>query len=140
MSSKAKLAIVAVGFICTAAVLWMAAGGHRSLPTLTYSRFLEEVRARQVASVIVIGGNSGAIRATCRLRDGKTVETVLPSDYRDALAVMQDKMVNVEIRDSSAEPLRLFMNATPFFLLLGLWIVLLMSGKFPNGPRRRIFP
>ena len=139
MNSKAKAAIIAVVLTCLAGVLWIAADGRSSAATLTYSQFLEQVRAGQVASVIVIGGNSGAIQATCRLKDGNTVRTVLPSDYRDALVVMQDKMVNVEIRDSSAGPLRLLMNATPFFLLLGVWVILLMTRKFPNGPRQSIF-
>ncbi|MBI3683888.1 MAG: hypothetical protein HY235_26230 [Acidobacteria bacterium] len=83
--------------------------------------------------MVVIGGNSGAIPAICRLKGGNTVRTVLPSDYRDAMVEMQDKAVNVEIRESSSGPLRLFINATPFFLLLGVWIFLLIR-KFPNGP------
>jgi ATP-dependent Zn protease len=71
------------------------------------------------------------------LKDGKTVRTVLPSDYRDAVAAMQDNMVNVEIRDSSSGPLRLFINATPFLLLFGVWIFLMR--KAPDGPRRGIW-
>jgi hypothetical protein len=84
--------------------------------------------------VIVTRSNSGAVEATCRLKDGKTVRAVLPSDYRDALVAMQDKLVNIEIRNSSSGPFSLLINATPFFLLLGVWIFLMIR-KFPNGPR-----
>jgi hypothetical protein len=84
-----------------------------------------------------MGGNSGAIQAICRLKDGNAVRTVLPSDYRDALVAMQNKLVNVEIRDSSSGSLRLVMKATPFFLLLGVWILLAIR-KFPNGPGQSI--
>jgi hypothetical protein len=80
---------------------------QRSLATFTYSQFLDQVRSGQVASVVVIGSNSGAVEAICRLKDGKTVRTVLPSDYRDALVAIQDKLVNIEIRDVSSEPFRL---------------------------------
>ena len=115
----------------------MATVSQRSQTKLTYSQFLEQVRAGQVASVIVVGSNSGAIQATGRLKNGNTVRTVLPPAYRDAMVVMQDNSVNVEIRDSSSGPLRLLMNATPFFLLFGVWIFLMIF-KFPNGPRRRV--
>ena len=53
------------------------------------------------------------------------------------MVAMQDNLVNVEIQDPSSSPLQLFMNATPFLLLLGAWIVL-MIWKFPNGPRRSV--
>ena len=137
MHSKAKIAIICAVLICVAGVSWMATASQRSLSTLTYSQFLEKVRTGQIASVIVMGSNSGAIQAICRLKDGNAVRTVLPPDYRDAIVAMQDKLVNVEIRDSSSGPLRLFTNATPFFLLLGIWIFLMIR-KFPNGPRQSI--
>ena len=46
-----------------------------------------------------MGSNSSAIQANCRLKDGNAVRIVLPSDYRDAMVAMQEKLVNVEIRD-----------------------------------------
>ena len=132
MNSKAKIATICAVLICVAVVLWMATTSQRSLTTVTYSQFLEKVRTGQIASVIVMGGNSGATQAICRLKDGNPVRTVLPSDYRDALVEMQDKLVNVEIRDSSSGPLRLVLNATPFLLLLGVWIFLAIR-KLPDG-------
>src|SRR5712692_956734 len=118
MNSKTKIAIFCAVLMCVAGVLWMAAAGQRSLTTLTYSQFLERVRTGQISSVIVMDSNSGAIQAICRLKDGNAVRTVLPSDYRDAMVAMQDKLVNVEIRDSSSGPLQLLAKASPFFLLL----------------------
>jgi ATP-dependent Zn protease len=131
------ITIICAVLVCVAGVLWMSTASQRTLTTLTYSQFLEKLRAGQIASVIVMGNNSGAIQAICRLKDGNGVRTVLPSDYRDVMWEMQDKMVNVEIRDSSSGPLRLFVNATPFLLLLGVWIFLMIR-KFPNGPRQSI--
>jgi|ERR1039458_4781184 ATP-dependent Zn protease len=132
MNSKARIAIICAVLICVAGVLWMATARHRSLTTLTYSQFLEKVRTGQIANVIVMGSDSGAIQAICRLKDGNAVRTVLPSDYRDAMVAMQDKLVNVEIRDSSSGPLRLFISAMPFLLVLGVWMFLVIR-KFPNG-------
>ncbi len=45
----------------------------------------------------------------------------------------RDKLVNIEIQDSPSASLRLFLNATPFLLLLAVWIFLTIL-KFPNGP------
>lgn len=137
MNSKAKIAIFCAVLICVAGVLWMATASQRSLATVTYSQFLERVRTGQIAGVIVMGSNSGATQAICRLKDGNAVRTVLPSDYRDAMLAMQDKLVNVEIRDSSSGALQLFTNASPFLLLLGVWIVLVIR-KSPNGPWRSV--
>src|SRR5712692_152796 len=136
MKSKAKFVILCAVVICLAGVL-RTIGSQRDLRKLTYSQFLERVQAGQVASVIVIGSSSGATQVTCRLKDGNTVRTVLPSDYRDAMVAMQDKLVNVEIQDSSSGTLRPFINAAPFLLLLGAWIFLVIR-KFPNGPRRGV--
>src|SRR6266545_2798279 len=126
MWSKGTIGITCAVLICMACVLWMAARGRNSLTTQTYSQFLDQVQSGQVASVIVSGRNSGAVEATCRLKDGKTVRTVLPADYRDALAAMQNNLVNIEIRDFSVDAFSLLMKATPFLLVLGIWICLVI--------------
>ncbi len=125
MNSKTKIAIVCAVVICLAGLLWTT-GSRRGLTKLTYSEFLEQVRAGQIAGVTIHGSNSGATEATCHLKDGHTVRTVLPSDYRDAMAAMQDKLVNIEIQDSTSGPLRPIVNAAPFLLLMGVWIFLLI--------------
>jgi cell division protease FtsH len=125
MKSKAKIAIVCAVVICLAGVLWTS-GTQSSRTKLTYSEFLEQVRAGQIAGVTIHGSNAGATEATCHLKDGNTVRTVLPSDYRDAMAAMQDKLVNIEIQDSTSGPLRPIVNAAPFLLLMGVWIFLLI--------------
>jgi ATP-dependent Zn protease len=121
-----KIAICSVATICLVALWWITTGTRPGLDKLTYSQFLEQVRAGQVTSVTVIDGRSGAAQATCRLRDGKTLQTVLPSDYLDALTEMQDKLVNIDIQGPS-----FFINAAPFLLLLGVWILAVVF-KFPN--------
>jgi len=125
MKSKARIAIVCVVLTGLAGVLWMAIGGRRGEPMLTYSQFLERVRAGQVASVVVIGSDSAAPRATGSLKDGRIVHTVLPSPYRDALLAMQDQRVDIEIQAASG-PVRFLLNATPFLLLLGVWIFIMI--------------
>ena len=134
MSSKGRTAVFWVVLVCVGATLWMVVSGRHTEPTMTYSQFVASVESGKVASVTIIGSNSGAARATCRLTDGSTVRTLLPSNYGDALRVMREKQVSVEIRDITSDPLRLLLNTTPFLVLLGFWF--LMMRKLRNGPRQ----
>jgi ATP-dependent Zn protease len=129
MSSKRTIAIICAGLICAALVLWMSVARRGGLTTVSYSQFLERVRAGQVASVVV-KPDSGAADAVFRLMDGGSARTVLPSDYRDALATMQEKRVDIEIRDAGSGAPQVLAKASPFLVLLAIWIVLLIR-KFP---------
>jgi cell division protease FtsH len=131
MSSKVKIAIVSALVVGAAGIFWVASGPHAGRKA-TYSEFLASVESGRIASVTILGSNPGAVPAICRLTDGSTVRTVLPADYRDALRAMQDKRVNVEIRDF--ELLRILLNASPFIVLLSFWIF--MMRKLRNGPRQ----
>src|SRR5690348_877116 len=133
--SQPKLMIVWTVLLCAAIGSWLAVADRRSGDTLTYSQFLQEVRAGRVAGVTIQGSHSGAVHARCSMKDGKTVRTILPSDYEDALKTLQEKLVNIEIRDALAEPLQVLRNATPFLLLLSAWIFLVIW-KFPGGSLR----
>ena len=125
------LCLVAIGF--AAALRWMALDAETRAPGATYSQFLNEVRQGKVDTVTIAPGNSRANPATYRTKDGNTARTVLPSDYRDAIAAIQESSVNIEIKDTSTGPLRLLANAIPFLILLGFW--LFMMGKLRSGNR-----
>ena len=133
---NAKAAIMGVILVCVAAVLWVSAGKHPAEAKLTYSQFLASVESGRISSVTILGSNSGTVTALCRLADGNTARTVLPADYRDALRTLQDKQVNIEIRDSSSEPLRLLVNSIPFLVLMAFW--LFMMQRLRKDPRQRL--
>jgi len=120
------LVLVAVALF--AAIRTSGPGG----PKVSYSHFLEQVEDGQVAGVTITSGGSGAARAMAALKDGTTVRTVLPRDYRDVLAVLQARLVNVEIQESPAA-LDTLVNASPFLLLLALWIILM--NRMRNNPK-----
>lgn len=132
MNLKTRIAIICAVVLCAAGILWIAGTSKGSPTMLSYSQFLDEVRTGQIASVVVISDRSGAAQAICRMKDGNSVRTVLPSDYRDALAAMQSQKVDVEFPDSAGA---LLVKAAPFLVLLGVWVIL-MIGKFPNGRGR----
>ncbi len=117
MNPNSRNVVLGVAAICLVVLLWGIAtrphGAH-----VSYSQFLQEVQSGKVASASIAAGDG--VRATVKLKDGSVVRTVLPRDYRDAMAVMQDRLVDIEIREFSSR--RLLLNATPFLLLLGFWI------------------
>jgi len=133
MTSKAKTVAFWAVFVCVGVALWLVVGRHTERK-VTYSEFLASVESGRISGVTILSSNSGAVTALCRLTDRSSVRTVLPTDYRDALRAMQDKRVNIEIRDSSLEPLRLLVNTMPFLVLLGFWFF--MYRKLRNGPRQ----
>lgn len=83
------------------------------------------MQAGQVAQVIIAAGDSGSIPAIIHLKDGNTVQAILPAHYSPALAILEDKLVDVEIQNASSVPLRMLANATPFLLLLAVWVFLM---------------
>ena len=133
MSTKQKIAIACGAIMLLAAMTWAVTTHQRSVTTYTYSHFLTLVRGGKLAGVVIFDNNSGAAAATCSLKDGNTGRTVLPANYKDALRAMQEQLVNIEIRGGSAEVQ--LVKATPFLLLLALWIILLIA-KFPPNLNR----
>ena len=126
---KFRIVVAFVALVIASAAVWMFAGGHRAQSTLTYTQFIERVRAGQVAGVEIAAGNLGASPATIRLKDGRTTQTVLPMDYSAALALLENQLVNVEIRDAASSPMHLLVNATPFLVLLAVWVFLMFNRR-----------
>ncbi len=132
MNLSAKLFMICAALICIAVAGWTAFQNQHRPAKVNYSAFLQQVESGKVASVIIGPANSGASQLTGTLKDGATERTVLPSEYSDALAAMQDKLVDIEIRESSS----LLMNSVPFLLLLGIWFFMMMR-QLQNRPRTR---
>lgn len=98
----------------------------RLQPKTTYSEFLKRVEAGEVTkATVAVAARSGVDQIDYTLKNGSQAKTVVPSDDREALAAMRDKLVNVEIRDASSSPYRLLANASPFLLLLAVWVVMM---------------
>jgi cell division protease FtsH len=125
MNVTAKRVVFYAILICVAGVVWGVARTGRNQTRATYSEFLQQVQSDQVSDATITAAHSGANRITYSLKNGTRVQTVVPSDYRDVLEVLQQKMVNIEIRDSSSQVLRMLANSLPFFVLLGFWVFMM---------------
>jgi ATP-dependent Zn protease len=102
----------------------------------TYTEFLQQVQAGEVSKATIAVAETGANPVTYRLKSGSEWLTIIPRNYQDALAAMQNKLVNIEIRDAQSQRTRFLVNASPFFLLLSFWVVMMiLMKKNPNFPK-----
>lgn len=130
-ATKLSLCLIAVGF--ASALGWIAVRSQQKPAGSTYTQFIQQVRMGRVDSVTITSANAGAVPASYRLKNGNTASTILPSDYRDALAAMVESSVEVDIQESTWSAIRPFANAIPFFVLLTVWLIAVR--KLKNGTR-----
>jgi hypothetical protein len=133
MPPKTKIVLLCMLLILAATVFSIVTTSRPHRSSFTYSQFLDRLQQGEVAAVVIDAGNSGAVEATLRMKDGQAARTVLPANYRDALRAMQDQLVSVEIRGSGPGAGQWLLKASPFLLVLGVWIVLVIrrSGGQP---------
>jgi cell division protease FtsH len=126
MNSKAKNVVFWIVLVGVAALLWAVIQNRPNAPNATYSQFLQQVESGKISNAVIVAANGGANPVDYSLKDGARMHTVLPPDYRDALAAMEQKMVNIEIRDASSQLPRMAANAVPFFVLLAFWAFMMI--------------
>jgi cell division protease FtsH len=86
---------------------------------LSFTEFMSEVGKDNVRDVTVVGTDvTGTIK-----KDNAKFKTVIPANYPDLYKTLQEKGVNVSIKDNSGSSWMAYAaNALPIILLLGLWI------------------
>jgi ATP-dependent Zn protease len=114
-----------VVLIGVGALLWAVIQNKPRPANATYSQFFQQVQAGQISKAIVLAAQAGANQVIYSLKDGSQVNSVLPSDYRDAPEAMQQRMVDIEIRDASTQWIRVLLNAGPFLVLLGFRVYIM---------------
>jgi cell division protease FtsH len=138
MKPKTKTVVFFVVLIVVVAVMALVVGDRTdaSRTKATYSEFLQQVQAGEVGKATIAVAETGANPVTYRLKSGSEWLTIIPRNYQEALAAMQNKLVNIEIRDAQSQRTRVLMNATPFLILLSFWVVMMvLMKKNPNFPR-----
>ena len=137
MKSKTKSVMFFVVLIVVVAVMALVIGDRTdaSRTKATYTEFLQQVQAGEVSKATIAVAGTGANPVTYRLKSGSEWLTIIPKNYQDALAAMQNKLVNIEIRDAQSRRVRFLANASPFLILLGFWVVMMIwMRKNPNFP------
>ena len=104
MNTKAKRIVFFVVLIGVAVLLWAVIQNEPNPPEATYSQFLQQVQAGQVSKATIEAAHTGANPVTYSLKDGAQMGTVLAVGLpRRSVEAMQQKLVNIEIRDGSTQ-------------------------------------
>jgi cell division protease FtsH len=86
---------------------------------LTFTEFTTEVGKDNVQEVTILGTDvTGTLK-----KDNAKFKTTIPANYPDLYKSLQEKNVNVTVKDSSSGSWMTWVaNGLPLILLLGLWI------------------
>src|SRR5215469_9789215 len=89
---------------------------------MTFTQFMDKVQQGQVKDVTISGNEVHG-----NLKDPNTgLHTLIPSNYPDVYKLLQEKGVDVEIKDaSSGNWISILLNASPFIVLIAFWIFMM---------------
>jgi len=124
MNSNVKTAIFWVVLIMVVVLLWtvVRTGQKRDDRQLTFTQFVNDVKAKKVQSVTINGMEvHGAYK-----EDNARLHVLIPSNYPQIYDLLADNGVATELKESnSGNWLSLLINAIPFVLLLAFWIFMM---------------
>ena len=124
MNSNIKTAVFWVVLICVAVLLFavVRTGQGRKEQQITFTEFMDKVQQGQVKEVTISGNEVHG-----NYKDPNTgLHTLIPSNYPDVYKLLQEKGVNVEIKDaSSGNWISILLNASPFIVLIAFWIFMM---------------
>ena len=86
---------------------------------MTFTEFTNEVNKDNVRDVTIVGSDaSGTLK-----KDSGKFKTTIPANFPDLYKTLQEKSVNITIKDNSGGTWMTWVaNGLPMILLLGLWI------------------
>jgi cell division protease FtsH len=124
VNSNIKTALFWVVLIGIAVLLFavVRTGQGRKEQPLTFSEFLDKVQQGQVKEVTISGNEVHGVFANQNLG----LHVFIPTNYPDVYKMLQEKNVNVEIKDtSSGNWISILLNASPFIVLIAFWIFMM---------------
>jgi cell division protease FtsH len=124
VNSNIKTAIFWIVLICVAVLLFavVRTGQGRKEQQLTFTEFLDKVDQGQVKEVTITGNDVHGVYQNGSLG----LHTLIPTNYPDVYKQLQEKNVNVEIKDtSSGNWISILLNASPFIILIAFWIFMM---------------
>lgn len=121
MNSAVKNIIFWVVMAALTFLIWAVVRSNTGerVKDLTFTEFINEVGRDNVKEVTIVGMEvSGVMR-----KDSARFRTTIPGNYPELYKNLQEKNVNVIIKDSSGSSWMTWVaNGLPMILLLGLWI------------------
>ena len=125
MNSNIKTAVFWVVLILVVVMLWtvVRTGQKHADRQLTFSEFVNDVKAGKVRSVTVTGME---VHGVYKDDNNTALHTLIPANYPDIYTLLQSNGVNIDIKESSSGGwFSVLVNAVPFILLLGFWVFMM---------------
>ncbi len=93
---------------------------------ISYSQFLSQAQAGRIVEVTI-----GDETISGKLRDGQMFRTFVPPNDTSYLALLQAKGVTIKVEPKNRSTLwpNLLSTMLPFFLLIGLWLLMLRQAQ-----------
>ncbi|HOQ46602.1 MAG TPA: ATP-dependent zinc metalloprotease FtsH [Bryobacteraceae bacterium] len=119
-----KTAIFWVVLIMVVVLLWtvVKTGQKRADRQLTFTQFVNDVKAGKVQSVTISGME---VNGTYK-DDNGGLHVLIPANYPDIITLLQESGVNINIKETNTSSwVGVLINAVPFILLLAFWIFMM---------------
>jgi cell division protease FtsH len=125
VNSNIKTGIFWVILACVLVLLWQVVRAAKNKPdkAITFTEFVSDVEAGKVKKVSI--GNGVDVNGTYK-DNSANLHTTIPANYPDIYKILQDKQVEIEIKEASGTGwVSVLFNAAPFILLIGFWIFMM---------------
>ncbi len=123
MNSTVKTVVFWLVIVLSGILLWQvvkAGNSGAKEKEINFSEFMSQVNQGNINTVTM---NGTEVRGT--FRDGKGFHTIVPSNYPDMYKTLQDKGVNITVKDVQNGSYAWLLNLAPLVLLGALWFIML---------------
>ncbi len=125
MNSNIKTGIFWIVLACVAVLLWQVVKNAKTRPekNLSFTQLIQEIEEGRIKKVSISNGSEVKGLSS----DGTVdIRSTIPGNYPEIYKLLQEKKVEVEIKEvGSSNWVSILINASPFILLLGFWIFMM---------------
>jgi cell division protease FtsH len=122
-------AVILVSGIAMWLVVRNANTPSKPVPEISYSEFLSQVNAGNVAKVTIARS-----RATGNYASGGAFTVIIPASPEQMLATLQQKNVEIWFTDSNSDASQWLVNLAPLGLLAALWFFMIRRMQAKTKP------
>ncbi len=118
MNQGTKTLLLWIVVILVVLLVWQALSGNgNKVVNLTFSEFMDEVEAGNIAEISIKGN-----KIEGRYAGGEKSFKTIATPYDDMVKILRKAKVNIIVEDDDRLFISILVNAAPFILLIAIWI------------------
>jgi len=125
VNSNIKTGIFWVILACVLVLLWQVVKAAKNRPdkAITFTEFISDIDNNKIKKVSISNG----IDVKGAYKDNSAdLHTTIPANYPEIYKILQEKGVEIDIKEASSSGwVSVLINASPFILLLAFWIFMM---------------